>query len=186
MQATLDKKSLEAVSDVISNLGFNVDRELKTAISKTAKKTKLASARQLRLVLPAPTRVLKKAIISGKSRNNGLSQEVVLWQGHPIPLKHLGARQNRKGVTYKSGPKQKGFIKSAFVVNKFGKNVFARTGRSRTPIEKLYGPSPGEMYEAGGVAQVALKTASEELSKQIKERVRFLTLKAQGKLKGKQ
>lgn len=186
MKATLDKQSLAAVSEVISNLGFSAARELKTAVSKTSKKTKLESARRLKFVLPAPTRVLKKAIISGKSRNEGLSQEVVLWQGHPIPLKHLGARQTRKGVTYKSGLGQKGFAQSAFTVDRFGRNVFKRSGKSRVPIDKLYGPSPGEMYESGGVAKKAIEVATQELPKQIKERVRFLTLKAQGKLKGNQ
>lgn len=186
MKATLDPKSLAGVSEVISNLGFSVARELKTAVGKTAKKTKLESARQLKLVLPAPTKVLKKAIIGGRSRNEGLSQEVVLWQGHPIPLKHLGARQTKKGISYKAGPGQKGFVQSGFKIDRFGGNAFKRSGRSRVPIEKLYGPSPGEMYEKGGVAQKAIETATDELPKQINERVRFLTLKAQGKLKGKQ
>lgn len=186
MQATLDKTSLAAVSEVINDLGFSVTREMKTAVSKTVKKTKLQSARQLKTVLPAPTRVLKKAIISGRVQNEGLSHEVVLWQGHPIPIKHFGARQNKSGVTYKAGVKQRGFVKSGFLVNRFGKNAYSRTGPDRLPIKKIYGPSPGEMYKPGGVVSVALATATEELPKQIKERVRFLTLKAQGKLKGKQ
>jgi hypothetical protein len=42
------------------------------------------------------------------------------------------------------------------------------------------------MYEVGGVEKVAIDTAAEELPKQIKERVRFLMVKAQGKLKGNQ
>lgn len=180
---TLDKSSLKSVTKVIEDLGFNVRKELKIAVSKTSKQVKLKSARKLRTVLPAPVKVLKKAVIGGKSSNDGLTQEVVLWSGHPIPLKHMGARQTKKGVTFKSGSKSKGFVKSAFVVDRFGRNVFARTGKTRIPTEKQFGPSPGDMYEAGGVKQVAIQTTEEQLPKQINERIRFLTIKAQGKLK---
>jgi len=183
LTTTLDTSSLKAVTKVIEELGFNVRKELKIAVSKTSKQVRIKSARKLRIVLPAPVKVLKKAVIGGKSSNEGLSQEVVLWQGHPIPLKYLGARQNKKGVTYKTGNKTRGFVKSAFVVDRFGRNVFARTGAARVPIEKQFGPSPGEMYQVGGVTQVAIQTAEEQLPKQINERIRFLTIKAQGKLK---
>jgi hypothetical protein len=44
------------------------------------------------------------------------------------------------------------------------------------------GPAPGE-YASVGVTAAALATAKDKLPKQIQERIRFLTLKAQGGLK---
>lgn len=56
-----------------------------------------------------------------------------------IPLAKLGAaRQTRTGVTVRGwGPH-----KSAFIVSRYGGNVFARVGVARLPIKKLHGPNP--------------------------------------------
>ncbi len=56
-----------------------------------------------------------------------------------IPLSHLGGvRQTRTGVTVRGWGAHKG----AFIVVRYGGNVFARVGASRLPIKKLHGPNP--------------------------------------------
>lgn len=183
LTSTLDIKSLKAVSKVIEDLGANVRKELKIAVSKTTKQVRIKSARKLRTVLNAPVKVLKRAIVSGKVTNDGLSAEVILRGGYKIPMKYFGARQTKKGVAFKISPTNRGVIPSAFKVNKYEGNVYRRTGKGRGLIKKEKGPAPGEVYESAGVTQVAVQTAEEQLPKQINERIRFLTIKAQGKLK---
>lgn len=56
-----------------------------------------------------------------------------------IPLAQLGgARQTSKGVTVRGWGSHKG----AFLIGKFGGNVYAREGKARLPIKKLFGPNP--------------------------------------------
>lgn len=56
-----------------------------------------------------------------------------------IPLAKLGgARQNSKGVTVRGWGAHRG----AFLVGRYGGNVFARVGGDRLPIKKLFGPNP--------------------------------------------
>ena len=64
--------------------------------------------------------------------------------------------------------------------------VYKRTTKKRFPIAKQNGPAPSEYYQSAGVTDLALDTARDQLPKQINERIRFLTLKAKGQLKGKQ
>lgn len=56
-----------------------------------------------------------------------------------VPLAKLGsARQTKTGVTVRGW----GSHRSAFIVAKFGGNVYARSGSERFPIKKLHGPNP--------------------------------------------
>ena len=183
MQTTLGLGSLKSVTKVIEELGFNARRELKVAVSKTAKQVRIKSARKLRTVLNAPVKVLKRAIVGGRTTNEGLSAEVILRGGYKIPLKYFGARQTKKGMAYKISPSNRGVIPGAFKVTRYENNVYQRISKQRGPVKQEKGPSPGEVYESAGVTTTALETAREQLPKQIQERIRFLTIKAQGKLK---
>lgn len=56
-----------------------------------------------------------------------------------IPLAHLGgARQTRTGVTVRGWGAHKG----AFLIAKYGGNVYAREAETRLPLKKLFGPNP--------------------------------------------
>lgn len=182
LSAKLDLGSLAAVRKVIDELGFNARKELRVAVSKTQKQVQRAAARKLKTIIRAPIRILKRAIVNGKSTNDGLSALVLLRAGYKVPVKYLGARQTKKGISYRDIG-GKGFVPSGFKVKKYSDNAYTRKAKSRGPLQKIVGPAPGDVYESGGVTQVALATAAEQLPKQIQERVRFLTLKAQGKLK---
>lgn len=186
--ASIDKTSLKAVSKVMEDLGFNAAKEIKVALGNTAKKVKTASARKLKTELYAPTKVLKKAIVVDKKplANDQLAVVVVMIAGYKIPLKYFGARQTKAGVAYKATSTDQGRLPSAFQIAKYDKRVYQRVGKQRGPLVQQKGPAPGEVYQSSGVVTVALNVAQEELPKQITERVRFLTLKAQGKLKGNQ
>lgn len=189
--ATFDKSAMEGVSKVLQELGQNVAIQMSAAISKTAAKVRTQAARRLKAHLAVPVRILKKSIIKGRTDKKAMSATIYLNPGYPIPLKYFGARDYRKGkggVTYRiiPGSSARSIIRDAFIVQQYGGNVYRRKSKERGPLIKQVGPAPGDMFEKAGVIQVAIETAQSELPKQINERVRFLTLKAQGKLKGKQ
>lgn len=71
----------------------------------------------------------------------------ITGRGAAISLKEFKARQTRPGVSAAPWGQRRVF-KSTFVVGSLGGHVFKRTGSSRSPIEKLWGPSiPREMVQ---------------------------------------
>lgn len=187
MITSFDKKSMEGVHKVITELGFNSRQQIKIALGLTAKKVRSVAAKKLRTQLKAPAKVLKKTIITKTDDiDRSLTAVVIMIAGHKIPLKYFKARQTKSGVAYTVNSSDKGKLPHAFEVTKYRRNIYQRQGKERGPLVQQKGPAPGEVYESSGVVAVAMATAQEQLPKQITERIRFLTVKAQGKLKGKQ
>lgn len=189
--ASFDKQAMAGVEKVLTDLGANIKIQMSAAVSKTAAKVRTQAARRLATELAAPIKILKKIVVKGKMNRkdrDSMASVIYLNPGHPIPLRYFGAKQYKKGkggVTYRVSPSagRRSIIRDAFIVDRFGGNVYRRKGKNRIPLEQQYGPAPGDVFESSGVIDLAVKTAETELPKQIQERVRFLTLKAQGKLK---
>jgi len=156
--------------------------EFAAAVNATAKKATTAAARALAKELPVPVRILKKAIKTKQKASPGKPAIIRLWEGHPIPLKYFAAKQTKTGVTYKlkRANKRRSIMRSAFIPQAYGGNVYIRKTASRGPLEQIYGPSPGEAYKDAGVEAIVVKVATEELPKQIERRVRLVLLRAQG------
>jgi hypothetical protein len=189
MKIDIDSQSLAAVRKTIESLGANIKRELNVAVNKTASQVKIKAARKLKSVIPVPVKVLKKAIaVSKKSDVANLTSEILMIEGYPIPLRYFGAKQTKKGVTHKraGAEKSRGVLPHAFIVNRYRGNIYERSSKPRGPLTQQKGPAPSEYYQSAGVTDLALDTARDQLPKQINERIRFLTLKAKGQLKGKQ
>ena len=189
MKVQLDTKAVEQVKKAIRQIGFDANKQIKIGIGKAAGKVKIAAARQVRTALKVKVSILKKAIrIKRPPSDDILSQIIILGYGYPIPLKYFGAQQTEKGVTYKIDPRfrNKSTLQDAFILDRYKGHVFRRSGKNRGPLIRMNGPAPGDVYEKAGVVDVALKKANEELPKQIRERLRYLIVKAQGKLKGRQ
>lgn len=189
MKVDIDQRSSAAIRRILQDLGANVTKELAVAVNKTTKQVSTAAARKLKTVIPVPVKVLKKAVLS---RRKATAQDpksgISLYGGHPIPLRYFGARAKKKGgVSFKqSGPqKGRGTLPHAFIPRRYNGNVYQRVGTTRGPLTQQKGPAPGE-YASSGVTEAALETAKDKLPKQINERIRFLTLKAKGQLKGNQ
>lgn len=184
----IDQDSLTKFKQRFAELGSNLTKEMRVAVNKTAKQVKIQAARKLREELKAPVKVLKKAVqVSRKANASELSAELLLLGGYPIPLRYFSPRQNKRGVAVKVNPKlAKTTVAGAFLVRRYRGNVFTRTGQKRGPLTTQKGPAPGDVYEKAGITALAVKVAREQLQKQANERVRFLTLKAEGKLRGNQ
>lgn len=190
MQVTVDKSSMDAIRKILTDLGANITKELAVAVNKTTKQVSTTAARKLKSVIPVPVKILKKAVFARKRATAKKPRStVILYGGYPIPLKYFGARSIKKGgVSYKqSGPdKGRGHLPNAFIPKKMYRgNVYQRQGKPRGPLAQQKGPAPGD-YADAGVKDAALATATERFPMQIQARIRFLTLKARGQLKGNQ
>lgn len=119
---------------------------------------------------------------------------------HPISLKHFGAMQNARGVSYKiirGGQRQT--LMHAFIPKKGGKpllggNVFLRIGvfrkmghgrykgLSREVIEKQTGPSLAGVFNESGLMEPTVVDARQLLRDNLRDRVRFELLRFEGRL----
>jgi hypothetical protein len=186
LEINMDKESVTNVRQVLESLGQDFDKAMKVAISKTIKKVKTQAARKLKGVIPAPASILRRAVTAGRAKPRGgtVSGTVYLQIGHPIPLKYLKPRASKKhGVIVQEFVGTRRRLADGFMRDQWGKSVYRRVGSARTPLKVQSGPEPGQVMRSHGIDRVAFDTAKAELPKQVKERVRFLTLKAQGKLR---
>lgn len=187
--------SLASVKKIMSDLGFNVRKELAVAVNKASDKTKSKMVKSIKDELITTQAVMKQAIgTKGKASEQSIETTIVLKKEKRLPLKEFKPTQNKTGVTYKiSKTKGRKTIAGAFqgprpgVMKRSWKgNVFKRLGKKRLPIAKLFGPSVWGVFVVKKLEAPTTAEAQKELIKQVQERIRFLTLKAQGKLRGKQ
>jgi hypothetical protein len=93
---------------------------------------------------------VKGGIIKGRMFVGISDQKGRVWLGlSPIKLNRLNPRQTASGVT--AGPAKR---PGAFIVEKFGGNVFERKGKARLPIEKSAGH---DIRSEGDAAMAAVK-----------------------------
>ena len=182
------KDQLDAIRQSLGDKASRLPREVATAINATAKKVRFEASKALKQELKVPVKVLKKAIKTKSNATKDQLQAIIrLWKGYPIPLKYFGAKQQKRGgVTYRINPghKVKSILRDAFIVKQYGGNVYRRVGANRWPIKQVYGPSPGEAFEAAGIGALAAKVAASELPKQLQRRIRFLMRQTSGDLRG--
>lgn len=87
-----------------------------------------------------------------KSSSRADLEIVMTGEGYHFPLKYFGAKQFKKGTRVKVWGKLITFA-HAFIVPRYGGNVYRRLGKPRFPIKRMYGPAiPVELVRADSVA----------------------------------
>jgi hypothetical protein len=114
------------------------------AINKTLGNVRTEASKQIREERTLKANVVRDALtISRASRSRLIG--ALYATGRPIPLRDYAARQTKKGVTVSVTRGQRKRVShagnAAFFVGRLGGNVFAREGKGRLPIKKLFGPS---------------------------------------------
>jgi len=91
-----------------------------------------------------------------------------------IPVMSFGARQTKKGVTYKKG-RSRVLIRSAFIATMASGHtgVFKRLATARLPIVELKGPSLGQVFvgaqdEANRIYRESLARLEKNIHDQVK------------------
>ena len=119
-------------------------RAFSMALNKEGRKSFTQLRRSLGQQSSIPRGAVNAATRFQSATSNAIST-VTSGTGRHLPLSFFGAKQFSYGVRAKIWGKAQSF-RSAFVVKRYGGGVFKRTGKSRFPIEQLWGPSvPQEM-----------------------------------------
>lgn len=189
----IPKRQLDRLDQAIAGTGRKIRREIATAVNATAKKSRGVINKQIRTELATKKAAVDRVVaVTRKASNQSESPTaaVTLSKTARISLKEFGARQTRAGSSYRiSKSTGRNTAQGAFMGPRPGAtsvrlkgHVFKRQGKSRLPIRKLWGPSPWGVFVGKNMQGPTMKETRNELEKQIERRIRFVTLKAQGKI----
>ena len=143
------------------------------ALNHEGCKTFTAVKRTLRKQTDIPPFMITASMAFRSSSRHNL-RTIITGSGKELPLSLFKPSQFSYGVRAKAWGRHQ-MYRSAFIVAKYGGNVFHRTSRKRFPIERMFGPSiPKEMakdqtletFEQSGNA--IMDRAMHELSRILK------------------
>ena len=167
----------------------NFTKELAGAINAVSNKTKLQIGRDIRATVALKKDESEKPIsIRATATPENLKAIVTLKKTKRLGLRHFGARQDKRGVSYKinkkggrsradgafQGPKP-GVMKTSWKGN-----AFKRVGASRLPIVMLKGVSAYGAYAKNELSGPQVKAIEDELAKQMERRIKLNVLRANG------
>lgn len=185
----INRGQLQRLADAVSASGKKLTKEIAGAINQVSKKTKLEMGRDIRKKVAIPKDEVEKPLsIRAQATEGNLSAVVSLKETKRLGLRHFGARQDKRGVSYKidkTGGRKR--VNSAFQGPKPGVmrmkwkgNAFKRVGASRLPIVQLKGVSAYGTYKKNEMAGPQVKSIESELTKQLERRIKLNVLRASG------
>ena len=185
----IDAKQLKALQKAVERSGKKFAKELAGAINAVSKKTKLQIGRDIRATVAMPKAEAEKPLsIRGTATEQNLSATVTLKKTKRLGLRHFGARQDKRGVSYKidkQGGRKR--VQGAFQGPKPGiqkmswkGNAFKRVGASRLPIVMLKGVSAYGAYAKNELSGPQVEAINAELTKQMERRIKLNILRAEG------
>lgn len=188
---SIDADQIQRLKNMLKGSKPKVAQQLSIAINDTQKKITVKASRAITEELAVKASVVKQKIKGKRATKGDLSAKVTVKASNRLSLREFGAKQNKRGVTYKiSKTKGRKLIAGAFQGPKPGVvkiswrgNVFKREGKPRLPIVKRSGPSPWGVYVKSGKDPGIRKEARQILREQIERRIKFLKLKESGEIK---
>ena len=177
-----DLTELEHVAGVTQK---QLQRAFAGANNDTAKQLRTRISSRIRGEVVIKKRDVDKLLPIARATPSKPESSVTMEESRRPSLKAFGARQTRRGVTYriKRGGKRKR-IASAFGPNidRLGGNVFVRVGKSRLPIAQRRGPSPWGVFTENNWTEPTEKEAAELQEKNIERRANLLWLRLTGEV----
>jgi hypothetical protein len=192
LSVEINKDQLERLATATARAGKKMKKELAGAINQVSKKTKLQMGRDIRNTVNLKKDEAEKPLSIRTDASEGSLFAVVQLKKTPrLGLRHFGARQDKRGVSYKIS-KQGGRsrVDGAFsgptpTIRKMSwkGNAFKRTGKGRLPIVHIKGVSAYGAYVKNKLSAPQLVVVQEELIKQIERRINLNILRAEGLVK---
>ncbi len=135
------KKDTREVERMLKNLKGGADKVITRALNKTIKQVESAAVKGIAKNIRVTQRAVRTSIKITRARYRQKTA-VITVSGKRMPIILLGARQTRRGVTYKGQGGRRKLIPNAFIatINRHN-GVFKRVGRKKLPIVELRGVS---------------------------------------------
>lgn len=181
-----DTRAIKELRDACDEVGKKLPAQLMRAVKDTGRAVSTGMNRGIREKL-----FIKKAdvdeSIDVKYGSPSNPSATIKLAGKRIPLKRFGARQTKRGVTYRISRvgKSRSRIPDAFGpdIDALGNHVYRRSGRDRFPLLKLFGPSLPAVFEESGLELPTIIDAGQTLNKNIQQRLAYLRAFKRGEVK---
>lgn len=192
LSVEINKDQLERLATATARAGKKMKKELAGAINQVSKKTKLQMGRDIRNTINLKKDEAEKPLSIRTNASEGSLFAVVQLKKTPrLGLRHFGAKQDKRGVSYKIGKKGgRSRVDGAFsgpkpgvVKTSWKGNASKRTGKNRLPIVQIKGVSAYGAYVKNKLSAPQLVVVQEELIKQIERRIKLNILRAEGLVK---
>ena len=179
VQFTIDENEFDSAVDVLESVKDGVENAARKAINDTLLKIRASATRKIKKRLAIKSKDIREEIKITRANKDpdraGLKGKITVT-GSRVPLFAFGARQTKKGVTYriKTGAKRE-LLPGAFLikqipqvfVRRFVKGVpDKRVGRK--PLRTITGPSVVKVFE-----QEVLEAVQAETTDLLAERFQF-------------
>lgn len=191
VRISIDNDQIQKLKSILKGSKPKIAQQLSIAVNETQKKIAVKASKAITEELAVKSSVVKQKIKGKRATKSDLSAKVTVKASNRLPLREFGAKQNKRGVTYKiSKTKGRKLIVGAFQGPRPGAvkiswrgNVFKREGKPRLPIVKRSGPSPWGVYVKSGRDPAIRREARQILRKEVDRRIKFLKLKESGEIK---
>jgi len=180
------RAQMRAMLQELESVPKAIPRALSGAINDTSKKEVTEISKLIRARTTIKKRDIDKHLRRDFSSPKKLEGGLSLEKSGRIALGHFGARQTKGGVTYKiSKTGGRNLVPDAFGpdIPRLGLMVYKRAGKDRTPLIKLYGPSPWGIVVKNDLQSVIGSDAQEVLTKSVARRVNLEVLRLRGEVK---
>lgn len=186
MKIRLDPATTKRLLKEFADVEKQIPKIEAQAVNDTAKQTQTAIARGISKRVMIKVGDAKRHIRRTKATAANPNAAVVLSESQRITLRQFGAKQIRRGVSYKIARDQpRQTIKSAFGPNidKLNNQVFVRRDKRRLPIDgPKRGPSPWGVFVMSDLEPEVLQLSGEQLEKNMERRLNVALLRRQGKI----
>ena len=167
----------------------SLPKELAAAINAVSKKTKLQMGRDIRATVNMKKEQSEKPLsIRATATLQNLEAIVSLKKTRRLGLRHFGAKQDKRGVSFKiskKGGRQR--VDGAFmgpnpkaIKISWKGHAFKRVTQARLPIMQILGVSAYGVYVINNLAGPQADAITAELTKQMERRINLNVLRANG------
>ncbi|MCP4591821.1 MAG: hypothetical protein GY842_13880 [bacterium] len=179
----VDEAQLRDVEQLLRDVPRGTEKAVVGATNDTAKKVKTRMSKAIRDRVFIKKKDIDKHLRVRRATSGHPSATIVLSKSKRLGLQRFGARQIKKGVTYRiSRTEGRSRIEGAFIVKSRGGHVFKRKGASRLPIGIRRGPSAWGVFLVADLGKQIEADAAQLLHDAVDRRVKFLLLKKAGKV----
>lgn len=170
----IDEAAANRVQAQLAGVHQGFERAISGGINDTLKRTKTRISSRVRKRIMIKKRDIDEHIETSRANVKRFAGRIRLEKSQRLSLKRFGARQTRRGVSYRiarSGGRQR--ITDAFgpEIDRLGRHVYRRVGKGRFPIRKLLGPSPWGVYVKAGMHSSTLRFSRAMLNERIEGRI---------------
>lgn len=192
IEIQINAKQLKRLREAVGKSKKSIKKELAGAINATSKKTKLQVGRDIRKTVNLKKDEAERPLsLRATATEANLVAVVSLKKTKRLGLRHFGARQDKRGVSYKIGKTGgRSRVNGAFQGPRPGVmkmswkgNAFRRVGKERLPIVMLKGVSAYGAYAKNDLEGPQVEEINKELSKQMERRINLNILRANGLVK---